>query len=45
MSTDVEKILLSKLPDKPGIYKFYDIDQQLIYVGKAKNIKKISRIN
>ncbi|MGK7395664.1 MAG: excinuclease ABC subunit UvrC [Candidatus Cyclobacteriaceae bacterium M3_2C_046] len=29
-----------QLPDKPGIYKFYDQTQTLIYVGKAKSIKK-----
>ena len=29
-----------QLPDQPGIYKFYDSDGDLLYVGKAKNIKK-----
>ena len=28
------------LPDKPGIYKFFNTKNILIYVGKAKNIKK-----
>ncbi len=28
------------LPDKPGIYKFFNSVDTLIYVGKAKNIKK-----
>ncbi|MFN5641457.1 MAG: excinuclease ABC subunit UvrC [Sphingobacteriales bacterium] len=28
------------LPSNPGIYKYFDAQQQLIYVGKAKNIKK-----
>ncbi|MEQ9443875.1 MAG: excinuclease ABC subunit UvrC [Cyclobacteriaceae bacterium] len=28
------------LPDQPGIYKYYDVDRTLIYVGKAKNLKK-----
>ena len=31
---------LAKLPDQPGIYKFFNGDNALIYVGKAKNIKK-----
>ena len=30
----------AKLPSKPGIYKFQDKDGTIIYVGKAKNIKK-----
>src|SRR5688500_15045620 len=28
------------LPDSPGVYQFYNTDKVLIYVGKAKNIKK-----
>lgn len=28
------------LPAAPGIYKYYDRDKKLLYVGKAKNIKK-----
>ena len=28
------------LPGVPGIYKYYDSSNELIYVGKAKNIKK-----
>ncbi len=31
---------LSKLPGKPGIYKYYDATGQLLYIGKAKNLKK-----
>ncbi len=30
---------LQNLPQKPGVYKFFDKDQELIYVGKAKNLK------
>ena len=29
-----------ELPDKPGIYKFLDRDATIIYVGKAKNLRK-----
>ena len=29
-----------RLPSSPGIYLFYNEQHQLIYVGKAKNIKK-----
>src|SRR6476659_5578086 len=28
------------IPSYPGIYKYYDSSNELIYVGKAKNIKK-----
>ena len=28
------------LPSAPGIYKYYDADGRLIYVGKAKDIRK-----
>jgi len=34
------KPLLSLLPDKPGIYQFLDTYGTIIYVGKAKNLKK-----
>jgi len=34
------KSLLSSLPDKPGIYQFFDSVGIVIYVGKAKNLKK-----
>ncbi len=34
------KSLLSLLPDKPGIYQFLDSSGIIIYVGKAKNLKK-----
>jgi excinuclease ABC subunit C len=40
MSPNLQKELLDQLPDKPGIYKFFDSKEQLIYVGKAKDIKK-----
>ncbi len=30
----------NKLPDEPGVYKFYNKDKKLIYVGKAKSLKK-----
>lgn len=34
------KQAISILPDLPGIYRFYDSENILIYVGKAKNIRK-----
>ena len=31
---------VAKLPDKPGVYQYYNSKKELIYVGKAKNLKK-----
>lgn len=31
---------LSKLPDQPGVYQYFNKDEVLIYVGKAKSLKK-----
>ena len=31
---------IQKLPDEPGVYKYFNNQQQLIYVGKAKSLKK-----
>ena len=39
----IQDMLLSKvrlLPDKPGVYQFFDKQGKIIYVGKAKNLKK-----
>lgn len=33
-----EKIEL--IPDKPGVYQFYNVQNELLYVGKAKKLKK-----
>lgn len=37
------ELALKTLPENPGVYQFYDKDQKLLYVGKAKNLKK--RVN
>ncbi|HLG39952.1 MAG TPA: GIY-YIG nuclease family protein, partial [Chitinophagaceae bacterium] len=31
---------LKQLPEKPGVYQFYNDSGDLLYIGKAKNIKK-----
>ncbi len=42
MATPYERLkeVVQRLPDSPGVYKFFNDEQVLIYVGKAKNIKK-----
>lgn len=37
---DSLKSLVSALPDNPGVYQFFNKDGKIIYVGKAKNLKK-----
>ncbi len=34
------EVQLSTLPNNPGVYQFYDTDGVILYVGKAKNLKK-----
>jgi excinuclease ABC subunit C len=34
------KSLLRSLPEQPGIYQYFDKEGKIIYVGKAKNLKK-----
>ena len=34
------KSVLSVLPDSPGVYQFFNSSNDIIYVGKAKNLKK-----
>lgn len=31
---------IKELPQNPGVYQFFDKSQRILYVGKAKNIKK-----
>jgi len=34
------ELLLKTLPDNPGVYQFFDEHDKIIYVGKAKSLKK-----
>jgi len=40
MPAESLEIQLKTLPTNPGIYQYYDKDGKLLYVGKAKNLKK-----
>lgn len=37
---DILSNIVTNLPDSPGVYQFFDINGILIYIGKAKNLKK-----
>lgn len=45
VSTAPEKLkdILPVLPEKPGVYQYFDKEGTIIYVGKAKNLKR--RVN
>ncbi len=32
--------ILKTLTEKPGVYQYFDVDEKILYVGKAKNLKK-----
>ncbi len=38
--TEKLKRLIALLPDKPGVYQMKDASDKIIYIGKAKNLKK-----
>ena len=39
MSSFDYKKALAEIPHKPGVYQYYDADDQLLYIGKAKNLR------
>ncbi|MBS3915367.1 MAG: excinuclease ABC subunit C [Bacteroidetes bacterium] len=39
-SSDNIRETLELLPDQPGVYKYFDSEKNIIYVGKAKSLKK-----
>jgi len=34
------KLQIRSLPQSPGVYQFFDVENRIIYIGKAKNLKK-----
>ena len=40
MKSSYIESVISTLPDSPGVYQFYDKENKLLYVGKAKSLKK-----
>ncbi|TKC00224.1 excinuclease ABC subunit UvrC [Pedobacter cryophilus] len=37
------KSAIKNIPHKPGVYQYYDVHEELIYIGKAKDLK--NRVN
>jgi excinuclease ABC subunit C len=40
MTNSTLELQIQSLPDNPGVYQYYDKDDKILYVGKAKNLKK-----
>jgi excinuclease ABC subunit C len=40
MTTEIFQKIINTIPTQPGIYKYFDDRNELIYIGKAKNIRK-----
>jgi len=36
----LKKEILPTIPHKPGVYKYFDVTDNILYVGKAKNLRR-----
>ncbi|NDI24508.1 MAG: hypothetical protein EBY87_03085, partial [Actinobacteria bacterium] len=41
--TDPQSYRPTSVPDEPGVYRFFNPENQVIYVGKARSLK--NRLN
>src|SRR4030066_2120846 len=37
---DILHVVVQNFADKPGVYQFFNRNEEIIYVGKARNLKK-----
>jgi excinuclease ABC subunit C len=40
MTPEEYKHIQGSIPHRPGIYKYFDVDGEILYVGKAKDLRK-----
>lgn len=38
--SSIMKAAAAALPEDPGVYRFYDVNEKIIYIGKAKNLRR-----
>ena len=39
-TSETLKNQINSLPEQPGVYQYFNVNDEIIYVGKAKNLKK-----